>query len=176
MRRALPRPVAAALGVTLAAIGAACTTSAGTKSEAKLRSVTGPELLERIRASDARFTVVNVWATWCGPCREEFPYVQSVARSFADQGVDLIFVSADFDAERPATIHFLESQGADFPSYIKTGEDGAFIEAVAPDWSGAIPFTVVFDGGGERVHAWYGQVSETDLRSTLTRLVATSSG
>ena len=167
-----------ALGFTLAAGGlaSACTSSSKSSPRSELVAVTGPELVDRVRSMDARFVVVNVWATWCGPCREEFPYIQSVTRSFADQGVELVFVSADFDTERAAAIEFLKSHGADLPSFIKTGDDGAFIEALAPDWSGSIPFTVVFDDTGRRVKLWQGRVEEEDLRSTLDTLVSASAG
>lgn len=168
----------AALGFTLAAgaFASACTSSAGSTAGSELVSVTGPELVERVRGMDARYVVVNVWATWCGPCREEFPYIQSVTRTFADEGVELVFVSADFDTERAAALDFLESHGADLPSYIKTGDDGAFIDALAPEWSGSIPFTVIFDDDGRRVKMWRGQVEEEDLRTTLKNLVSASAG
>lgn len=134
--------------------------------------VTGEQLIEAVKARDARFVVVNVWATWCGPCREEFPYVQSVTRSFADRGVDLIFVSTDFEEEEDAALEFLSEQGADLPSYIRTGKDGDFIQALNPEWGGALPTTIIFDDQGRRVRAWLGKVSETDLRNALQELTS----
>lgn len=139
---------------------------------ARLVPVSGPELIDRIRAREARFVLVNVWATWCGPCREEFPYVQRVTRAFADRGVDLVFVSADFDTEVEAAVEFLRAHDADLPSFIKRGSDQSFIDALAPEWTGSLPFTVIFDGSGQRVELWQGQVEEAELRSTLEALVA----
>jgi len=150
----------------------ACRNDASERAGTPLIEVTGPELVERIRARGARFVVVNVWATWCGPCREEFPYIQRVTRSFADRGVDLVFVSTDFEAERPAAVEFLEGQGADLPSLVKTGPDEAFIEALSPAWTGALPFTVIFDAEASPVKAWQGRVEEEDLRDTLQELVS----
>ncbi|MEM1023633.1 MAG: TlpA disulfide reductase family protein [Myxococcota bacterium] len=138
--------------------------------ERALIRVDGPGFLEAVRNQDADFVVTNVWATWCGPCREEFPYIQSVTRSFADQGVTLMFISTDFEEEEPAALDFLKDQGADLPSYIKTGPDGEFIEALNPEWSGALPTTIVFDDDGERVKIWNGKVEEEDLRATLAQL------
>jgi thiol-disulfide isomerase/thioredoxin len=136
-----------------------------------LIGVTGAQLLEAVRARDARYVVVNVWATWCGPCREEFPYIQSVTRAFADRGVDLVFVTTDFDSEREAALAFLREQKADLPSYIKQGPDEAFIEAINPEWSGALPTTIVFDSEGRRVRVWNGKVERADLEQALTELV-----
>lgn len=136
-----------------------------------LISVTGPELVERVRARDADYVLVNVWATWCGPCIEEFPYIQRITRSFADRGVDLVFVSTDFDTERDAALEFLRAQGADLPSYIKSGDDQDFINALYPEWSGAMPFTVIFDREGRRVKVWPGKVEAAELQQTLQELV-----
>lgn len=135
-----------------------------------LIEITGAELVQRIAHSDSDFTLVNVWATWCGPCREEFPYIQSVTRSFEDRGVALVFVSTDFPSEREATLEFLRSQKADLPSYLKMGSDQEFIDALAPEWSGAMPATFIFDARGARVKTWFGKVEQADLRATLRRL------
>jgi len=140
------------------------------ETDGALIRVDGPGFLQAVRAQDADFVVANVWATWCGPCREEFPYIQSVTRSFADEGVALMFISTDFEEEEPAAIEFLKDQGADLPSYIKTGPDAEFIEALNPEWSGALPTTIVFDDDGERVKIWNGKVEEEALRSTLAQL------
>jgi len=137
---------------------------------ALLVEVTGPEIVERARASDARFTLVNVWATWCGPCREEFPYIQRITRSYADRGVDLVFVSTDFDTERQAALEFLRSQDADLPSFIKVGDDQSFIDALSPDWTGSMPFTVIFDARGQRVKVWQGRVEAEELEAALAAL------
>lgn len=132
--------------------------------------VTGAEFRQEVRARSARFVVANAWATWCGPCVEEFPYIQEVARSYADEGVALMFVSTDFDSERDAAIAFLKKQGADLPSYIKEGRDQQFIDAFHPDWSGALPATAIYGADGKPVKFWQGQVEEEDLRQTLAAL------
>lgn len=140
-----------------------------------LIEVSADELFDRIRARDADFVVLNVWSTWCGPCREEFPYVQSVTRSFQKRGVSLMFVSTDFDSERDEAVRFLREQNADLPSYIKVGPDDAFINAVHPEWNGALPATVIFDRNGDRVKSWMGKVKEEELRTSLQELVEAKS-
>ncbi len=124
-----------------------------------------------VRQRDARWVVVNVWATWCGPCREEFPHIQAVVRSFRDRGVALMFVTTDFESEKEAAVQFLRQQEAEFPSYMKTGPDAGFIEAVHPDWTGALPATVIYGPDRQPVRFWQGKVSEADLRAALKELV-----
>ncbi|MCC6652261.1 MAG: TlpA family protein disulfide reductase [Candidatus Eisenbacteria bacterium] len=55
------------------------------------------EILARAKSPGAQATLVNVWATWCGPCREEFPGMLAVARRHP--GLRVVLVSADFDAQ-----------------------------------------------------------------------------
>ncbi len=120
-----------------------------------LREVSGRELRQTIRSADAELVLVNVWATWCTSCREEFPALLEVRRYFAPRGVAVVIVSGDFLSERQSAFDFLESMDVRFPTYIKAGKDMDFIDALQPDWSGALPATFLFLDG-EVVDWWQG--------------------
>ncbi|MGH7787845.1 MAG: TlpA disulfide reductase family protein [Candidatus Binatia bacterium] len=134
---------------------------------------TAAEVLAAVRAADAEAVLVNVWATWCIPCREEFPDLMRLRRAYADQGLKVLFVSGDFSTERAAAAAFLTEQGVDFPTYIKTGDDMQFINAVDPQWSGALPATFIYDRSGTRRHALLGKSSyaqfEEKVRDVLKK-------
>lgn len=127
---------------------------------------------QAVTSQDARYVLANAWATWCGPCREEFPYIQKLAREYRERGVALMFVTTDFDSDASAAVEFLKAQGADLPSYMKVGPDEAFIEAFHPEWSGALPATTIYDDEGHPVRFWAGKVSEEELRSALEALTS----
>lgn len=124
-----------------------------------------------VREPGARVTLVNVWATWCAPCREEFPEIVRLERAWRDRGARVMFVSADFDDQLPAVRAFLSKQGVTEPSWIKTGDDMAFINAMDPRWSGALPATFIYDSRGELVRFWEGKADyakfESELRAAL---------
>jgi len=93
--------------------------------------------------------LVNVWATWCSPCREEMPSLVKLRKEFLDKGFELIFVSADDpDIARTKIQQTLKDLGVDFPSYINTSGDEAFINALSPKWSGALPTSFIYDRNG----------------------------
>lgn len=120
---------------------------------APILPITAAELLERVRDGKARVTVVNLWATFCQPCVEEFPDLVRLEKAYRDKGVRVFFVSVDFDSELPAVRRFLRQQGVDFPTFLKAQDDDtAFINTLHPEWSGALPATFVYDAQGRLRH------------------------
>lgn len=133
---------------------------------------TAAEVLRAVRAPGARAVMVNVWATWCLPCREEMPDILRLRHAYAGRGLRLILVSGDFSTDADQAADFLREQGVDFTTYLKKGGDMAFIDAFDPQWSGALPATFIFDGEGHLRHAIHGLASygqfERDVRNVLS--------
>src|SRR5262245_33255733 len=71
------------------------------------------EILAAVRAPGAAGTLVNMWATWCVPCREEFPDLLRLRSAYRERGLRVLLVSGDFDSERPQVEAFLREQGVD---------------------------------------------------------------
>lgn len=136
-------------------------------STIRLEPVDATGLAALVRAPGARATLVNVWASWCQPCREEFPDLLKVAREWEDKGFRLVFVSADFAEDVPNARQFLAEQGVGWTTYLKTGDDMQFIDTLDPRWSGALPGSFLYDSGGRLVRFWEGKASEDSLRARI---------
>jgi thiol-disulfide isomerase/thioredoxin len=134
--------------------------------------ITASEILERARHPGARATLVNVWATWCAPCRKEFPDLLRVARARAGQGLRLMLVSADYEDQEPAVRAFLGARAVSDTTYLKTGDDMAFINTLSPKWSGALPATFIYHGGGRLVTFWEGMADEARFRDAVDQALA----
>ena len=121
----------------------------------------------------ARVLVVNMWATWCGPCRSEFPELVRFHREFEPRGVEFITISMDTHSDLEAkVIPFLREQKAAFASYIKSpGDDDAFINAIDPAWSGGLPATFIYDTTGRLVQAIHGRTSYEGLTAIVEPLI-----
>ena len=130
-------------------------------------------ILAEIRKPGAGAVLVNVWATWCSPCREEFPDLLHVARELAPKGLRLVLVSVDFPGAEAETASFLTSQGVDFPTFVRTGKDEAFVDGLEPQWSGAIPATFLYDAKGTLVRFWEGKASYPVIKKRAQKALDT---
>jgi thiol-disulfide isomerase/thioredoxin len=133
-------------------------------------------ILAAARAPGARAVLINVWATWCDPCREELPDVIRFYRDHRGDGLRLVLVSADDEDARAEVAQVLAAAGlpAGTPSFIKTGDDMRFIDGLDKRWSGALPASFLLDGQGRQRRWWAGPVSYALLAEGLAGLLPAS--
>lgn len=128
-----------------------------------------PEVLSQHRG---KVVVLNFWATWCGPCREEFPHLVRLHRELAERGLTVMTISMDEEEEAATAAAFLQAQGAEFPSYIRGFDDfGRFVDAIDPQWSGALPSTFIFGRDGDLRRRFVGEISWDQLLAAVTPLL-----
>ncbi len=127
--------------------------------------------LKKLLVPAGKPLLVNFWATWCEPCREEFPDLV-ILRDKYEGKLDVVTVSLDEASEIATTVpKFLSSMKADMPAYLlKTPDEGAAISMIAKDWQGGLPFTLVFDGQGNKVYTRQGKIKLDVVISMLDTL------
>ena len=130
-----------------------------------------PAILAAVKAPGAQAVLVNVWATWCEPCREEMPDLVRFYRDHRAEGLRLVLISADDDDQRAEVARVLTALRFDGPAFIKRGNDMTFIDALDPHWKGALPATFLFDARGEKRTSWLGSVTYDDLRARVSGLL-----
>lgn len=116
--------------------------------------------------------LVNFWATWCDPCREEFPDLVKFNKEFSGK-IDFITISLDDLAEINRDVpKFLTEMKADMPAYLlKTIEESDAIASVSKDWKGGLPFTILYTEKREAIYTRQGKVKLDDLRSKLNLIL-----
>ncbi|MFO7621568.1 MAG: redoxin domain-containing protein [Bacteroidales bacterium] len=122
-----------------------------------------PVTLEEINAKEIRelianttsdkLRLINIWATWCGPCITEFPDLVIIDRMYRGRQFEFISISADKQARKADALRFLQKQQASNKNFIFDDDDVyKLIEAVDPDWQGALPFTMLIEPGGNIIY------------------------
>lgn len=127
-----------------------------TANTSKAASQSGPSLIDlagyqRMVASyRGKALMVTFWATWCEPCRDEYPMIVELAKKYAPQGLAVVGVSLDDTSDLGLVHEFLAQSHPDFPNYReKPGIDvKAFYRGVNPDWRGTMPQTVFYGRDG----------------------------
>jgi thiol-disulfide isomerase/thioredoxin len=114
--------------------------------------------------------LINFWATWCIPCREEFPDLVRIDDEYRGK-IDFITVSLDFIEELDAAVpKFLSEMKAEMPAYLLTSADeNTLISSIAKDWSGALPFTILYNEKGEITYLRQGKVNHETLKSEIEK-------
>jgi len=133
----------------------------------EIEPVSIEELRHVVRAGGARLVLLNVWATWCVPCREEFPDLMRIRHEFRERGLRLVLVSADIDSQIPEAKRFLAGQGVDFLTYLKQDADMPFIDSLDARWSGALPVTLLYDGAGRQLWFHEGKSTYDTLKTRI---------
>jgi thiol-disulfide isomerase/thioredoxin len=141
-------------------------------SPASVGVVASPvQINQTIRNSDAALTLVHVWATWCDPCREEFPELLRAYREAHEQGLALLLISADDPADLKTVNDFLRQHQSPVNSLVSTELTEEFIELFSTNWSGALPASFFIDANGQLVAEWSGQRSYSEYLQTIDQLL-----
>jgi peroxiredoxin len=112
--------------------------------------------------------LINVWATWCGPCVIEFSDLVSIHRIYRGREFEVVTVNADDAAKREKALEFLKAQQASTRNYaFDKGDPYALIEALDQKWQGALPHTIVVAPGGEVIYRSEGAFETLKLRKAI---------
>lgn len=140
--------------------------------DSEIKIINDSDLLRILVEEKGSAVLINVWATWCAPCREEFPDLVKLSNDYRNQ-IRFIGISADeVEDIDDKVIPFLKSQNAQFENYlIKVSDPEDFINALNIDWSGAIPATFIYDKNGLQSVALIGKQSYNELNNEIKKVI-----
>jgi len=108
---------------------------------------------ELIQNKGQKLRLINLWATWCGPCTMEFPDFITIDRMYRERDFEFVSISTDKPERKEKVLSFLKEQEASNKNYIFCGNSiYQLIEALDPDWKGALPYTILVEPGGKIVY------------------------
>jgi len=131
-----------------------------------------PASLDDLRAlrknSTGKLLLVDFWATWCAPCREEFPEFETMYRMYGHRAFDLVTVSINYPDEKPGVLKALNSEHATSTNWIMGSTDiYGNLAAFDPKWNAAVPYTLLIRPDGEVVYKSQGTIDVVKLRRLI---------
>jgi thiol-disulfide isomerase/thioredoxin len=120
--------------------------------------------------------LVTFWATWCEPCRDEFPMIVELTKQYAPQGLAVFGVSLDDDADMHLVKRFLAKNQPTFSNYRqKPGIDvDSFYRGVNPAWSGTMPETIFYYRDGRIAGHFVGEQPRAAFEQGIHMILASS--
>ncbi len=122
-----------------------------------------------LRKNDSgKLRLVNFWATWCAPCVQEMPEIQTMLRMYGHRAFEVTTVSINYPDEKPAALAALTKLHATSRNLILGSTDiYTLLAAFDPDWNAAVPYTMLIKPNGEVVYKNQGPINPLELRRII---------
>jgi len=121
-----------------------------------------------LKNNSGKLRLINVWATWCGPCLVEFPEFVTINRMYRGRDFEFISICLDDSTRKTKALKFLQNKQASNKNYLFNIDDKyALIEAVDPNWQGALPYTLIVEPGGKIVYAKQDLIDPAKIKQTI---------
>jgi len=115
-----------------------------------------------------KYRLINVWATWCGPCVVEYPDFVTMQRMYGARDFEFISISTDGLKKKDKVLDFLKNNNSAVKNYLYTLENKyPLIEAVDKNWSGSLPYTMLVAPGGQVVYSHPGVIDPLEVKKEI---------
>jgi len=130
--------------------------------------IDAPGIVELIKNKSDKLRLINVWATWCGPCVLEFPDLVTIDRIYRSRQFEFISISADKLSKKDNVLKLLQKNEASNKNYIFNSDNNtSLVNAVDPQWSGALPYTLLVEQGGKIIYRTQGAIDMVQMRKLI---------
>jgi len=131
-----------------------------------------PALKEVLANKSDKYRLINLWATWCGPCVVEFPDLVDFQRMYGARNFEFVSISTDGPKKKDKALQFLKDKNAAVKNYLYSAEDKyALIDAIGNNWSGALPFTFLVAPGGKVVYTHEGVMDPLEVKKEIMKQI-----
>lgn len=138
------------------------------KEPVSIDSIDADSLHALVKNNSDKVRLINVWATWCGPCVSEFSSFVDINRMYRDRDFEFTSISADDTDRKDKALKFLQKEQASNTNYIfNTDDKYKLIDAVDSAWKGNLPYTILVEPGGKIVYRNDGIINDAELKKVI---------
>lgn len=142
------------------------------QEEVRLEEISTDGVKALVQGNPEKLLLINVWATWCGPCVTEFPELVEISLMYRHRAFEFINISADKLSTKDKVLDFLKTNHSSGRNYIFNGPDNyALIEAVDENWQGAIPYTMLIKSDGEIIYARQDAIDPLEVKRKIVEVL-----
>lgn len=142
------------------------------KEDVSLEKIDMGGIADLIKNNSENLRLLNIWATWCGPCITEFPELIDINRMYRHRAFELITLSADAPEANEKVLEFLTKNFASNTNYHFNRDDKyQLIEAVDSTWQGALPYTLIIKPGGEIIYKKQGEIEPLHIKKVIVEYI-----
>jgi thiol-disulfide isomerase/thioredoxin len=124
------------------------------------------------RNDGKKLRLVNLWATWCGPCVAELPEFVTINRMYRGRPFELVTISLDEPDQHAQALEVLSKNHVAATNYILASDDrDAFAEALDREWPGPVPYTLLIAPGGKVIYRRSGGIDPLELKRAIVEYV-----
>ncbi len=123
----------------------------------------------KLTANDTKnLLLVNLWATWCGPCVAELPDLVTMNRMYRGRHFRLVTISLDDIAKKDDSLTLLKENRVAAANYILSSDDrDKFAEALDRQWPGPVPYTLLIAPGGKVLYRKSGAIDPLEVKRAI---------
>lgn len=138
------------------------------KEPVQIEPIDEAGIKELLQNNSGKLRLINIWATWCGPCVVEFPEFVTMNRMYRGRDFEFISICLDDLEKKDKALKFLKEKQASNKNYIFNIDNKyAFIEAIDPKWPGALPYTMIVEPGGKIVYAQQNIINPAKIKKLI---------
>jgi peroxiredoxin len=138
------------------------------KEPVNLDMISEADLKKLVKNDSEKLRLINIWATWCGPCVVEFPELVTIYRMYRSRDFELITISIDSPQRKDGALSFLKKHQASCNNYLYNSRNRyALMEAVDMQSPGGIPYTILVKPGGEIIYRHLGMINPLEAKRAI---------